>query len=118
MNFAHPLTTAQRAQIVDQTGLALARVIDVPVHVDVACPFAPQAAALVDAVGLSAEAWQTLMQQSVDAGTLEPTSMAIPYGNLATMHGKLGHTKESNDFAAMASKLESITQQQQGTIRR
>lgn len=60
-----------------------------------------------------------LMQQSVEIGTLEQTAMAIPFGNLATMHGKLGHTKESNDFAKMASKLEAVLKQEQdGTITR
>ena len=86
VNFAHPLTAAHCAQITAQTGMALARVIDIPVQVDVARPFALQAAALVDAVGLSAAAWQTL-PLIINPPGLAPLTAVL----LAELHGRLGY---------------------------
>ncbi len=86
INFAHPLTAAHCAQITTQTGMPLARVIDIPVQVDVARPFAPQAAALVDAVGLSAAAWQTL-PLIINPPGLAPLAAVL----LAELHGRLGY---------------------------
>jgi subtilase family serine protease len=86
VNFAHPLTAAHCAQITAQTGTALARVIDIPVQVDVTRPFALQAAALVDAVGLSAAAWQTL-PLIINPPGLAPLTAVL----LAELHGRLGY---------------------------
>ena len=58
LNFSHPLTAAQAAQIDALTGHLPAQVIEVPVHFDEAAPFAPQVRARVNAVGLDARAWQ------------------------------------------------------------
>ena len=86
VNFAHPLTAVHCAQITAQTGMALAQVIDIPVQVDVARPFAPQAAALVDAVGLSVAAWQTL-PLIINPPGLAPLTAVL----LAELHGRLGY---------------------------
>jgi hypothetical protein len=37
---------------------------------------------------------------------LEIAALAVPYGNLAAMHGKLGNQEHSRKFAELAAKLE------------
>jgi len=59
LNFSHPLTEDQRAQIEALTGQTIAEVRDIPVHLDVTRPFGPQVAALAAAAGLSPQEWQT-----------------------------------------------------------
>lgn len=44
-----------------------------------------------------------IMQQAVEAGVLDPGAMAVPYGNLATMHRKQGNGEESAKYAALAA---------------
>ncbi len=43
-----------------------------------------------------------LMETAVAAGVLEEKALAVPYGNLATMHRKLGNRNESAKFAKLA----------------
>jgi len=86
VNFAHPLTEAQRAQIEALTGQPVARVLDVPAQVDVAEPLEPQVVALVDRVGLSAEEWQTL-PLVINPPGLAPLTAVL----LAELHGRLGY---------------------------
>jgi len=86
LNYAHPLTVEQRARIEALTGGVIDEVRTIPVHLDLAQPFAPQAAALADAAGVSPEAWQTL-----------PLLVVLPSLNyaaaalLAEMHGRMGY---------------------------
>jgi tetratricopeptide (TPR) repeat protein len=47
-----------------------------------------------------------LMKQAVQQGTLQMEALAVPYGNLATMHSKLGNQEHSRKFAELAAKLE------------
>ena len=49
LNFSHPLTDEQRAQLEVLAGQPVEQVIAVPVQFDVAAPFGPQVAALVEA---------------------------------------------------------------------
>ena len=86
LNFSHPLTPAQLAQLEALTGAAVERVIAVPVQFDVAQPFAPQVAAMLAQVPLTAEEWQT-----------EPLLVVPPALNfitavlLAELHGRMGY---------------------------
>lgn len=86
LNYSHPLTDPQRAQIEAWTGQAIERVIAVPVHLDHARPFAEQAAELADAAGLPPAVWQTA-----------PLLVVLPGLNfaaavlLAELHGRTGH---------------------------
>jgi hypothetical protein len=86
VNFAHPLTAGQRAQIEALSGQRVERVIDVPTHFDETQSFAPQVAALVERADLTAEEWQTA-----------PLLVNLPaYGPivavlLAYLHGLSGH---------------------------
>jgi len=86
VNFGHPLTAAQRAQIAELTGSAVGRVIDVPATVDDGQPFAAQAARLAAAAGLDAEAWQTL-PLVVNLPGYAPLAVVL----LAHLHGRCGH---------------------------
>ncbi len=45
-----------------------------------------------------------LMEQAVRANHIKPDALAIPYGNLATMHRELGQDEKAQKFAEMASK--------------
>lgn len=86
LNFSHPLTPAQRAQIETLTGEPVDRLIDAPAQFDPAQPFADQAAALADACGLAPAEWQT-----------EPLLLVPPALNfiavtlLAELHGRMGY---------------------------
>jgi len=86
INFAHPLTDAQKAQIEDLTGQAIERVIAVPVHFDHGQPFQPQLEALMARIPLSPEEWQTA------ALLINPPSLNyITALVLAEIHGRTGY---------------------------
>ncbi len=86
INFSHPVTAEQRAQIEALTGEPIARTIERPAQFDTAEPFAPQVASLVDAVGLTPAEWQS-----------EPLLLILPSLNfgaavlLAELHGRCGY---------------------------
>jgi tetratricopeptide (TPR) repeat protein len=44
----------------------------------------------------------TMTQQSVDRGVLPKTSLAVPYGNLATMYKQLGQVGDAAKYAELA----------------
>lgn len=86
INFAHPITEHQKAQIENITGKQIDRVIDIPVQFDNAQPFEPQVLSLLDRVGLSSQEWPTL-----------PILINLPSMNvitailLAELHGRMGY---------------------------
>jgi hypothetical protein len=85
LNYAHPLTGDQRTQLESLLGAAF-EVRDIPAHVDRALPLAQVAAALADAAGLTAEAWQT------EALLLNPPSLApVALALHAELHGRCGY---------------------------
>ena len=49
-----------------------------------------------------------LMKQAVESGSLQLQAMAVPYGNLATMHAKLGRSEKSQEYAKLVAKLETV----------
>jgi len=85
LNFSHPLTAAQLAQIEAITGQAIQTHMDVPVQFDEQQPFGPQLAALMAAIDLSPTQWQS-----------EPILVVLPSLNfiaaalLAELHGFMG----------------------------
>jgi len=52
-----------------------------------------------------------LMEEAVRQGTLGESSLSIPYGNLAAMHGELGAEQEAQHYQALAEKYKNTTTQ-------
>lgn len=48
-----------------------------------------------------------LMEQGVDAGTLDAAALAVPYGNLSLMHEELGDAEQAKWCADLARRYES-----------
>lgn len=86
LNFSHPLTPEQLAQVEALTGAAVERVIAVPAQFDVVQPFVPQVAAMLAAVPLTAEEWQTAPLLIVP-----PALNFITAVMLAELHGRMGY---------------------------
>ena len=59
LNFSHPLTPAQLAQLEALTGAGVERVVTVPTQFDTQQPFVPQVEAMLAQVPLTADEWQT-----------------------------------------------------------
>jgi hypothetical protein len=86
LNFSHPITAEQQADIERLAGQPVERVITVPVQLDHQAPFAPQIVALAEATGLSPEEWQTLPL------VIHLPSLALAAGGLLVeLHGRMGH---------------------------
>ena len=86
LNFSHPITDPQRAQIEALIGSAVMREIAVMPQFDEQQPFTPQVEALLAAIPLSPEEWQS-----------EPILVVLPSLNfiaaalLADLHGRMGY---------------------------
>lgn len=52
-----------------------------------------------------------LMEQAVYQGALDRSALAIPYGNLASMHEQLGDAQEAKRYAELASRHERAAPQ-------
>jgi len=86
VNFSHPFTTDQIAQLVELLHQPVEREIEVTTQFDHGRPFGEQARALVDAVGLTSEEWQTL-PLLVNLPSLNVISALV----LAELHGRTGY---------------------------
>lgn len=86
LNFSHPLTESQRAQISALADTAIDDVITIPVQIEQAEPLTPQITAIVNAVGLSSEDWQT-RTLLVNPPGFAPAAFVL----LAELHGRIGH---------------------------
>ena len=85
VNFSHPLTAQQLAQIEAQLGEKVDGVRHIRVQFDVSQPFVPQVIALVDSLGITAEQWQS------EAWLIVPPSLNfITAILLAELHGRSG----------------------------
>ena len=86
LNFSHPLTPSQLAEIESLSGQTIHQVISLPVHFDNDQPFIPQLRELAAEIPLSPEALQT-----------EPILVNPPSLNfitallLAELHGRMGY---------------------------
>lgn len=90
INFAHPLTAEQLAQVATlipaQAGTAPPEVRDVPTQADRSRPIAEVAGELVERAGLSTAEWQTL-PLVVNPPGLAPLALAV----IAELHGRCGY---------------------------
>ena len=86
LNFSHPLTAEQIAQLEALAGAKVERVVDRPVEFDLGRPFVPQVVELVDSLGLSPTEWQTL-PLLVNPPALNLIAVVL----LAELHGRMGY---------------------------
>ncbi|MBN1919899.1 MAG: hypothetical protein JW892_01535 [Anaerolineae bacterium] len=86
LNFSHPLTAEQLAQVETQIGQPVGSVRDVPTKFDPGQPFAQQVTALVDQVGLTPAEWQT-RPILINPPALNVITAAL----LAELHGRMGY---------------------------
>jgi hypothetical protein len=86
LNFFHPLTPSQLAQLAALTGAAVERVIAAPAQFDTQEPFVPQVEAMLAQVPLTAEEWQTAAVLVVP-----PALNFITAVLLAELHGRMGY---------------------------
>ncbi len=86
LNFTHPLTPEQRAQIETLAHTSIEEIRTIPVQIDQVEPLEPQITAIVDAVGLSSEEWQT-RSLLINPPGYAPAAFVL----LAELHGRIGH---------------------------
>jgi hypothetical protein len=86
LNFTHPLTNEQQAQIEAILHTTIEEVRNVRVQIDQAEPLEPQIRAIVDTVGLSSEEWQT-QPLVINPPGYAPAAFVL----LAELHGRIGH---------------------------
>lgn len=86
LNFSHPFTPAQLAQLAALTGAAVERVIAVPAQFDTGQPFVPQVNAMLAQIPLTANEWQTAPLLVVPPALNFITALL-----LAELHGRMGY---------------------------
>lgn len=86
INFSHPLTNSQIAQLSELTGEAISSPIELMPQFDLGRPFAEQITGLVDSVGLSPSEWQC-EHILVNPPGYVPTAALL----VAELHGRMGH---------------------------
>ena len=86
LNFTHPLTQVQREQIEALAATSIEEVRNIPVQINQDEPLEPQIIAIVDAVGLSSEEWQT-RSLVINPPGYAPAAFVL----LAELHGRIGH---------------------------
>jgi hypothetical protein len=86
LNFSHPLTNDQRAQIESLANTSIEEVRTIRVQINQEDPLEPQITAIVDAVGLSSEDWQT-HPLLINPPGYAPAAFVL----LAELHGRIGH---------------------------
>jgi hypothetical protein len=86
LNFTHPLTDEQRAQIEALASTPIEEVRTIRVQINQEEPLEPQITAIVDATGLSSEEWQT-RPLLINPPGYAPAAFVL----LAELHGRIGH---------------------------
>ncbi len=85
LNFAHPFTDEQLAQLITLLGVT-PRVRDVSSHVDRSRPLAEVARELAGSAALTATEWQTI-PLVINPPSLAPVALTL----LAELHGRCGY---------------------------
>lgn len=86
LNFSHPLTAEQVAQVEALTGKPVERVIHLPAQFDHQQPYLPQLAALMEKIPLTP---QELQSAAILVNL--PSFNAIAALTLAELHGRMGY---------------------------
>ena len=86
LNFTHPLTNEQRAQIEVLANTSIEELRTIPVQIDQSEPLEPQITSIVDATNLSSEEWQT-RPLLINPPGYAPAAFVL----LAQLHGRIGH---------------------------
>jgi hypothetical protein len=86
LNFSHPITSDQTAQIESLTGQKVDQTITVPSQFDSDTAFPEQIRILVDSIGLSPEDWQTL-PILINPPSYNFAALTL----LAELHGRMGY---------------------------
>jgi hypothetical protein len=86
LNFSHPLTPAQVAQIEALAEQPVARVVEVHSQIDPQQPLGPQITALVESAGLTPAQWQN-ESLLVNMPSLNYSAALV----LAELHGRMGY---------------------------
>ena len=86
LNFSHPITEAQRAQIEALSGQKIAEIRDVATHFDHIEAFSEQIRALVEEIGLTSQDWQS---RSILLNPPAYNFAALTL--LAELHGRMGY---------------------------
>lgn len=86
LNFSHPFTGAQRAQVETLTGQPITRLIELLPQFDEQQPFAPQVQALLVQLDLTPVQWQ-----GEPILVVPPSLNFIAAALLAELHGRMGY---------------------------
>jgi hypothetical protein len=86
LNFTHPLTDEHIAQIEKLAGTSVDEIRTIPVQIDQAEPLEGQISAIVNAVQLTSEEWQT-RSLLINPPGYAPAAFVL----LAELHGRIGH---------------------------
>jgi hypothetical protein len=86
LNFTHPLTPSQQSQIEALANTTITEVRTIPVQLDQSEPLEPQITAVINAVGLSSQEWQTY-PLLINPPGYAPAAFVL----LAQLHGRIGH---------------------------
>ena len=86
LNFSHPITNEQQAQIEVLANTSIEEVRTIRVQINQEESLEPQITAIVDATGLSSEEWQTL-PLLINPPGYAPAAFVL----LAELHGRIGH---------------------------
>lgn len=86
LNFTHPLTNEQQSQIEALANTTIEEVRTIPVQIYQEEPLEPQITAIVDAIRLSSEEWQT-RPLLINPPGYAPAAFVL----LAELHGRIGH---------------------------
>ncbi len=86
LNFSHPLTDDQQAQIETIANTSIEEVRTIRVQINQEEPLEPQITSIVDSAGLSSEEWQTF-PLLINPPGYAPAAFVL----LAELHGRIGH---------------------------
>ncbi len=100
LNFGHPLTAEQRAQIEELTGRQIDHTIEANLQVDQALPLRPQIVIATDQIALTTSDWQT-QALLVNLPGYAPVAACL----LAEIEGRSGHLPSIIKMRPVADSL-------------